>query len=44
VPTDHWFYSLFQSRPDVIVLLLQAAGHAGVAAPRLGPESPGNQL
>jgi predicted transposase YdaD len=44
VPTDHWFYSLFQSTPDLIALLLQAAGAAGAAAPRLGPESPGNQL
>jgi len=44
VPTDHWFYSLFQSTPDLIALLLQAAGAAGAAAPRLGPDSPGNQL
>jgi len=44
VPTDHWFYSLFQSTPDLIALLLQASGVAGCAAPRLGPESPGNQL
>ena len=44
VPTDHWFYSLFQSTPDLIALLLQAAGAAGAAAPSLGPESPGNQL
>ena len=44
MPTDHWFYSLFQSTPDLIALLLQAAGAAGAAAPRLGPESPGNQL
>jgi len=43
VPTDHWFYSLFQSTPDLIALLLQAAGAAG-AAPSLGPDSPGNQL
>jgi predicted transposase YdaD len=43
VPTDHWFYSLFQSMPDLIALLLQAAG-AAAAAPSLGPESPGNQL
>jgi predicted transposase YdaD len=43
VPTDHWFYSLFQSTPDLIALLLQAAG-AAAAAPSLGPESPGNQL
>jgi predicted transposase YdaD len=44
VPTDHWFYSLFQSTPDLIALLLQAAGAAGAAAPSLGPESPGNEL
>jgi predicted transposase YdaD len=44
VPTDHWFYSLFQSTPDLIALLLQAAGAADAAAPSLGPESPGNQL
>ena len=44
MPTDHWFYSLFQSTPDLIALLLQAAGAAGAAAPRLGPDSPGNQL
>jgi predicted transposase YdaD len=43
VPTDHWFYSLFQSTPDLIALLLQAAGAAG-AAPSLGPEFPGNEL
>jgi predicted transposase YdaD len=44
VPTDHWFYSLFQSTPDLIALLLQVAGAAGAAPPSLGPESPGNQL
>ena len=44
MPTDHWFYSLFQSTPDLIALLLQAAGAAGAAAPSLGPESPGNEL
>jgi predicted transposase YdaD len=43
VRTDHWFYSLFQSMPDLIALLLQAAG-AAAAAPSLGPESPGNPL
>jgi len=43
VPTDHWFTSLFQSTPDLIALLLQAAGAAG-AAPSLGPEFPGNEL
>jgi hypothetical protein len=44
VPTDHWFYCLFQSTPDLIALLLQAAGAARAAAPSLGPESPGNHL
>jgi Uncharacterized conserved protein len=44
VPTDHWFYSLFQSTPDLIALLLQSAGAARSAAPPLGPESPGDQL
>ncbi len=44
MPTDHWFYSLFQSTPDLIALLLQVAGAAGAAPPSLGPESPGNQL
>ena len=43
MPTDHWFYSLFQSMPDLIALLLQETG-AAAAAPSLGPESPGNQL
>jgi hypothetical protein len=27
--TDHWFYGLFQSAPDLIALLLPAAGAAG---------------
>jgi predicted transposase YdaD len=44
VPTDHWFYSLFQSTPDLIALLLQAAGAATSPSPPLGPESPGDQL
>jgi predicted transposase YdaD len=44
VPTDHWFYSLFQSTPDLIALLLQAAGAALTPSPRLGPESPGDEL
>ena len=44
VPTDHWFTSLFQSTPDLITLLLQAAGAARSATPCLGPESPGNQI
>ena len=45
MPTDHWFYSLFQSTPDLIALLLQAAGAArSPTAPSLGPESPGNRI
>jgi hypothetical protein len=44
VPTDHWFYSLFQSTPDLIALLLQAAGAATSPSPRIGPESPGDEL
>ena len=44
MPTDHWFYSLFQSTPDLIALLLQAAGAATSPSPPLGPESPGDQL
>ena len=39
--TDHWFYGLFQSAPDLIALLLPAAGSA---VPSLGPESPGDAL
>ena len=39
--TDHWFYGLFQSAPDLIALLLPAAG---AAAPSLGPDSPGDEL
>lgn len=45
VPTDHWVHSLFQSTPDdLIALLLQAAGAAGAAAPRLGPARLPRQL
>ena len=41
--TDHWFYGLFQSAPDLIALLLPAAGAAGASAvPSLGPDSPGD--
>ena len=39
--TDHWFYGLFQSAPDLIALLLPAAG---AAVPSLGPDSPGDAL
>ena len=43
--TDHWFYGLFQSAPDLIALLLPAAGAAGSSAvPSLGPDSPGDAL
>jgi len=39
--TDHWFYGLFQSAPDLIALLLPASG---AAAPSLGPDAPGDAL
>jgi predicted transposase YdaD len=43
--TDHWFYGLFQSAPDLITLLLPAAGAVGASAvPSLGPDSPGDAL
>ncbi len=43
--TDHWFYGLFQSAPDLIALLLPATGAAGASAvPSLGPDSPGDAL
>jgi len=43
--TDHWFHGLFQSAPDLITLLLPAAGAAGASAvPSLGPDSPGDAL
>ena len=39
--TDHWFYGLFQSAPDLVALLLPQ----GVsAAPSLGPDAPGDAL
>ena len=37
--TDHWFYGLFQSAPDLITLLLP-----GVAAASLGLDAPGDVL
>jgi predicted transposase YdaD len=40
--TDHWFYGLFQSAPDLITLLLPGAT-AGVAS-SLGPDAPGDAL
>ena len=40
VKTDHWFYGLFQSAPDLITLLLPGVA----AAPSLGPDAPGDEL
>ena len=37
--TDHWFYGLFQSAPDLITLLLPST-----AAASLGPDAPGDAL
>ena len=43
--TDHWFYGLFQSAPDLITLLVPATGAVGASAvPSLAPDSPGNVL
>ena len=39
--TDHWFYGLFQSAPDLIALLLP---HGAAEAPSLGPDAPGDAL
>ena len=39
--TDHWFYGLFQSAPDLIALLLPPGASA---APDLGPSAPGDVL
>ena len=39
--TDHWFYGLFQSAPDLIALLLP---QGSTAPPSLGPDSPGDAL
>ena len=39
--TDHWFYGLFQSAPDLIALLLPKGA---TAVPSLGPEAPGDAL
>ena len=41
--TDHWFYGLFQSVPDLITLLLPEAG-AGPAAPSLTADGSGDAL
>ena len=43
--TDHWFYGLFQSAPDLVALLLPAAGaEDATAVPNLGPDAPGDAL
>ena len=39
--TDHWFYGLFQSAPDLIALLLPQGASA---APLLGPDASGDVL
>jgi predicted transposase YdaD len=39
--TDHWFYGLFQSAPDLIALLLPKGSSA---LPAHGPDSPGDAL
>ncbi|MCS5692880.1 DUF2887 domain-containing protein [Cyanobium sp. FGCU-6] len=39
--TDHWFYGLFQSAPDLVALLLPQGASA---APSLGPDAPGDAL
>ena len=41
--TDHWFYGLFQSAPDLITLLLPAAGVAP-GVPSLAVDGSGNAL
>ncbi|NDC15983.1 MAG: DUF2887 domain-containing protein [Synechococcaceae bacterium WB9_2_170] len=38
--TDHWFYGLFQSAPDLITLLLPG----GAAAASLGPDASGDAV
>jgi predicted transposase YdaD len=39
--TDHWFYRLFQSAPDLIALLLPKGASA---PPSLSPDAPGDAL
>ena len=39
--TDHWFYGLFQSAPDLITLLLTQGCASGSS---LGPDAPGDAL
>jgi hypothetical protein len=41
VKTDHWFYGLFQSAPNLITLLLPQGASA---APWLGPDAQGDAL
>ena len=41
--TDHWFYGLFQSAPDLIALLLPAAG-VGSGVPSLAADGSGDAL
>ena len=43
--TDHWFYGLFQSAPDLITLLLPVVGaSAAPPAPSLAANAPGDAL
>ncbi len=43
--TDHWFYALFQSAPDLITLLLPAAaGPAASPVPSLAADASGDAL
>jgi predicted transposase YdaD len=45
VKTDHWFYGLFQAAPDLITLLLPAAGaSAAPPPPSLAADAPGDAL
>ncbi len=45
VKTDHWFYGLFQSAPDLITLLLPAAaGPAALPVPSLDADASGDEL
>ena len=39
--TDHWFYGLFQSAPDLIALLLP---EGAIGVPSLGPDASGDAL
>jgi hypothetical protein len=45
VKTDHWFYGLFQAAPELITLLLPAAGaSAAPPPPSLAADAPGDAL